>query len=225
MTSRRIALAVLVLVAILAGSAGIYLREPPACADSIERIPAYQNEALLARAWVLPVARLYGPQGYLFQQNQSVCGPTSIADVMRSEGVAADPAAMLSRSDALQIFGFLPFGLTLDEEAGLLERETGKSVKELRDLSLETFRAEIAKSNDPSRRIIINFLRTPLFGRGHGHFSPVLGYLPAEDLVFVGDVNANYRPWLVPTSRLFDAQNTIDSSSHAKRGLLEVEAQ
>jgi Phytochelatin synthase len=225
MTSRRIALSVLVLVAILAGLAGFYLREPPASADSIERIPAYQNEALLARAWALPVARLYGPQGYLFQQNQSVCGPTSIADVMRSEGFAADPAAMLSHSDSLQIFGFLPFGLTLDEEARLLERETGKSVKELRDLSLESFRAEIAKSNDPSRRIIINFLRTPLFGRGHGHFSPVLGYLPVEDLVFVGDVNANYRPWLVPTSRLFDAQNTIDSSSHAMRGLLEVEAQ
>jgi hypothetical protein len=117
MTSRRIALAVLVLVAILAGLAGFYLREPPASADSIERIPAYQNEALLARAWVLPVVRLHGPQGYLFQQNQSVCGPTSIADVMRSEGVAADPAAILSRSDALQVFGFLPFGLTLDEEA------------------------------------------------------------------------------------------------------------
>jgi hypothetical protein len=44
MTSRRIALAVLVLVAILAGSAGIYLREPPASADSIERIPAYQTK-------------------------------------------------------------------------------------------------------------------------------------------------------------------------------------
>src|SRR5208337_2165935 len=84
------------------------------------------NEALLARAWVLPVARLYGPQGYLFQQNQSVCGPTSIADVMRSEGFAADTAAMLSRSDSLQIFGFLPFGLTLDEEARLLERDNGE---------------------------------------------------------------------------------------------------
>jgi hypothetical protein len=75
MTSRRIALAVLVLVAILAGSAGIYLPEPPASAGSIERIPAYQNEALLARAWVLPVARLYGPHGYLFQQNQSFAVP------------------------------------------------------------------------------------------------------------------------------------------------------
>src|ERR1700722_2361691 len=91
MTPRRIALAVLVLVAILAGLLGLYLRESPASADSIERIPAYQNEALLARAWVLPVARLYGPQEYLFQQNQSVCGPTSIADVMRSEASRPTP--------------------------------------------------------------------------------------------------------------------------------------
>ena len=106
----------------------------------------------------------------------------------------------------------------------LLEREAGKPVQKLRDLSLEAFRAEMAKSNDPGRRIVVNFTRAPLFGRGHGHFSPVLGYLLAEDLVFVGDVNANYRPWLVSTARLFDAQNTINSSSHAKRGVLEVEA-
>ena len=72
-----------------------------------------------------------------FNRISPFCGPTSIADVMRSEGVAADPATILSRSGALQIFGFLPFGLTLDEEAGLLEHETGKSVKELRDLSLK----------------------------------------------------------------------------------------
>ena len=225
MTFRRVAVVILALAAILVGFAGFYLREPPASADSIERFPAYQNAALLERAWALPVARLYGPQGYLFQQNPSVCGPTSVADVLRSEGVPADPAAVLNRSGALQVFGILPFGLTLDEEAALLERETGKPVQKLRDVSLETFRAEMAKSNDPSRRIVVNFTRAPLFGRGHGHFSPVLGYLPAEDLVFVGDVNANYRPWLVPTTRLFDAQNTIDSSSHAKRGVLEVEAQ
>jgi hypothetical protein len=225
MTFRRVAVVILALAAILVAFAGFYLREPPASADSIERIPAYQNEALLARAWSLPVARLYGPQGYLFQQNPSVCGPTSVADVLRSEGVAAEPAAVLNRSGALTVFGILPFGLTLDEEAALLERETGKPVRKLRDVSLETFRAEMAKSNDPSRRVVVNFTRAPLFGRGHGHFSPVLGYLPAEDLVFVGDVNANYRPWLVPTARLFDAQNTIDSSSHAKRGVLEVEAQ
>ena len=69
----------------------------------------------------------------------------------------------------------LPGGLTLDQEAEILKRNSGKPVKLLRDLSPETFRVEIAKSNDPSRRIVINFTRQPLFGRGYGHFSPVLG--------------------------------------------------
>jgi hypothetical protein len=224
MSLRRSALAVAVFAAILATFAGHYFREQPVSPDSIERLPAYQNGALLARACALPVARLYGPQGYLFQQNPSVCGATSIADLLRSEGVAADPDSVMKGSGALQIFGFLPWGLTLDQEAEILTRDAGKPAKLLRGLSLEAFRAEMTKSNDPSRRMVMNFSREPLFGRGHGHFSPILGYLPNEDLVFVGDVNASYRPWLVPTDRLYDAQNTIDSSSRAKRDLLEIDA-
>ena len=180
MRFRRGALAVLVFAVILAGFTGFYLREQPVPPDSIERMPTYQNEALLARAWALPVARLYGPQGYLFQQNPSTCGPTSIADVLRSEGRPADPSSVLNGSGVLKIFGFLPVGLTLDQEAEILKRNSGQQVKLLRDLSPDSFRIEIAKSNDPSRRVIVNFTRQPLFGRGHGHFSPVLGYLPSE---------------------------------------------
>ena len=221
---RRVALAVAAAALILTGVAVFATREPPASADSIERLPAYQDEALLARAWALPAARLYGPQGYLSQANPSVCGPTSVADVLRSEGVASDPAAVLSHAEGFAILGFLPFGLTLDQEARLLERETGKPVRILRNLSLDAFRTELAKSNDPTRRVIVNFTRAPLFGRGHGHFSPVLGYLAQDDLAFVGDVNAAYRPWLVPTRRLYEAQDTVDSASNAKRGLLEVDA-
>jgi hypothetical protein len=225
MKIRRIAIPILAFAAILGGLAAFYLRDPPVPPDSIELMPTYQNQALMARAWSLPVARRYGPQGYEFQQNQSICGPTSIADVLRSEGLPGDPASVMAGSGIFQIFGYLPNGLTLDQEANILTRNAGKPAKLLRDLSLDDFRAEMAKSNDPSRRIILNFTRRPLFGRGAGHFSPILGYLPEEDLVFVGDVNEKYRPWLVPTSRLYDAQNTIDSSSHAKRGVLEIESQ
>jgi hypothetical protein len=216
---RKTAVGALVSLALLLSLAGFYFREPPAPPYSIEFTPAYQNESLLKRAWALPVARLYGPQGYLFQSNPSVCGPTSIADILRSEGRPADPSSVMNGSGLWQIFGILPGGLTLDQEAQILER-SGKPVKRLRDISLDEFRAEMAKSNDPSRRIILNFTRMPLFGRGHGHFSPILGYLADDDLVFVGDVIANFRPWLVPTSRLYEAQNTLDSSSHAKRGVL-----
>jgi Phytochelatin synthase len=47
------------------------------------------------------------------------------------------------------------------------------------------------------------------------------GYLESEDLVFVLDVNQQYRPWLVERVRLFSAMNTFDGN--AKRGLLLIE--
>ena len=56
---------------------------------------------------------------------------------------------------------------------------------------------------------------------GAGHHSPIGGYLENEDLVFVLDVNRDYRPWLVERTRLFDAMNTWDGDK--KRGMLLIE--
>jgi hypothetical protein len=67
----------------------------------------------------------------------------------------------------------------------------------------------------------VNFTRKQIFGAGGGHFSPIGGYLEAQDLVFILDVNAEYQPWLVASKRLFDAVNTFDG--HQKRGLLLIE--
>ncbi|HEY1086896.1 MAG TPA: phytochelatin synthase family protein, partial [Archangium sp.] len=86
--------------------------------------------------------------------------------------------------------------------------------------SLEAFREELRALGD--RRLIINFHRRPLFGRGGGHHSPIGGYLEEEDLVFVLDVNADYQPWLVSSARLFEAMDTVDSSSNEKRGLVRL---
>ena len=77
----------------------------------------------------------------------------------------------------------------------------------------------MALINNPRYRIIANFHRGPLFGRGHGHFSPLLAYLPDRDLVLVGDVNAAYRPFLVSTDRLWRAVDTVDPETGKKRGL------
>ena len=108
---------------------------------------------------------------------------------------------------------------------GALRLRTGKPVLVARGLSLARFRAVMRDSNAPGRRVIVNFTRAALFGRGHGHFSPVLGYLPNRDLVFVGDVDAQFRPWLAPTARLWAAANQIDAATGKPRGLLEVAAQ
>jgi hypothetical protein len=191
---------------------------------SISRTREFQDPAVLERAWALPVAAAYRHGGYEYQTNPSFCGPASAANVLHSEGVIATQWSVLSGSDIHPIFGLLPIGITLDQEAALLRVSTRQHVTVLRDLGLGEFRAQLAQANDFSKRYIVNFHRGALFGEGHGHFSPILGYIEDRDLVFVGDVNHDYMPFVVSSSRLFDAMNTVDSVSGLKRGLLVIDA-
>jgi hypothetical protein len=190
---------------------------------SIEATPEYKDVALLAKAWALPVAARYRAAGLVFQPNGSLCGPTSAADVLGSVGAHADPASLLEGSGRRTYFGLLPGGITLDDLGALLHARGGGDVTVLRDLDLAAFRAHVAAANDPARRYIVNFHRGPLFGRGGGHHSPIAGWLAAEDLVFVLDVNADYQPWLVKTERLFAAVDTVDRATGRKRGLLMMQ--
>ncbi len=130
---------------------------------------------------------------------------------------------MLEGTSIRPFLGVLPAGLTLDQEAEVLRASSGQPVDVLRDLDLAAFRAELAHVNDPARRYIANFHRGPLFGSGHGHFSPILGYLAEADLVFVGDVNDAFQPFLVSSARLHEAMDTVDSATGLKRGLLRVD--
>jgi hypothetical protein len=98
---------------------------------------------------------------------------------------------------------------------------TRRRVTVLRDLTPEAFRDILRQSNDPARRYIVNFSREAIFGAGVGHHSPIGGYLEAQDLVFVLDVNSNFRPWLIERSRLFSAMDTLDGEK--KRGVLLIE--
>jgi hypothetical protein len=188
--------------------------ELPAGFVPISSLPAYQDAALLERAWGLPSAKVY-PRPLLSQRNPSACGPTSVANAIKTtpDLVAAHGAGCVS--------GFCFGGLTLEQlaEATRASAPTWK-VDVVRPGSLEAFREELRALGD--RRLIINFHRRPLFGRGGGHHSPIGGYLEAEDLVFVLDVNADYQPWLVSSARLFEAMNTVDSSSNEKRGLVRL---
>ena len=117
--------------------------------------------------------------------------------------------------------GFCIFGLTLDQLADVARTNSRHKIAVLRDFSEEEFRQHLRHSNDPRRRYIVNFSRERIFGAGVGHFSPIGGYLEAEDLVFVLDVNSDYKPWLIASKRLFDAVNTFDGGS--KRGLLLIQ--
>ena len=181
----------------------------------------YQDAALLARAWSMPVALRMRPV-FVSQRNGSTCGPSTLANVFRSFGQNSDEASVLVGTGESGA-GVCPGGLTLDELAGVAGKNPAHRVTVLRDLRFEQFREHLRRSNDPVRRYTINFQRAPLFGEGGGHHSPIGGYLEREDLVFVLDTNDRFRPFLVDARRLFDAMNTVDSSAGKKRGLLVIE--
>lgn len=182
---------------------------------SIRSSPSWQNPELLAKAWALPVAQTYSP--LLSQGFTSICGPTSVANVLRSMGVRAG-------KNPLRGFGFRAMSLeqVVNESAEVVP--AGWIVRAVRPATVAALRTELRASNDGRRRYVTNFARSSLFGGGSGHHSPIGGYLEEEDLAFVLDVNAGYGPWLVSTERLFDAMNTVaDWSTGKTRGLARFE--
>jgi hypothetical protein len=189
---------------------------------SIAATPQYQEASLMDRAWALPVAATF-ERRVVSQTNGSVCGPASVANILRSLGVTDTSQAKVIDGSGHCGTGLCIPGLTLDELADVAQKKTSKKVTVARDLTLEELRAHLRRSNDPARRYLVNFHRGLLFGKGVGHHSPIAGYLEAEDLVLVLDVNDKFGPWLVSSERLFRAMDSIDSSSGKKRGLLVFE--
>jgi phytochelatin synthase len=189
---------------------------------SIKESRDFQDPVLLKKAWTLPVASAYQAD-IEFQQNGSVCGPTSLVDVLHSLKQPGNQESILQGSGFSTVMGYLPEGLTLDQLADLARQKLHRKVTVLRDMDLAAFREQLSHVNDSARRYVINFSRGPLFGTGGGHHSPIAGYLDQEDLVLVLDVNKKYGPWLVKSDRLYEAMNTVDATAQKKRGLLLIE--
>jgi hypothetical protein len=188
---------------------------PEAIQSSVIRAPE-----LVDRAWQLPVATTFKTEVH-WQSNGSLCGPASIANAFRSLGEEETTEAEVLYGTGRCWTGICFMGLTLDELAEVAQTKTDRDVSVLRDLTAEEFREHMKQANDPSRRYIVNFTRQKIFGDGVGHHSPIGGYLEAEDMVFVLDVNEDYKPWLIERDRLFSAMNTLDGDK--RRGLLLIE--
>jgi hypothetical protein len=226
--TRRVLLSIAIVVVLLGGAATVVPRflwgdhVDYSHVASIKATHEYQDPALLARAWALPVAALYR-RNIDFQNNGSFCGPTSVVNVMHSLDLGGNQSTVLEGTGTSTVLGILPGGITIDALGEVARKRLTRNVTVLRDLDLATFHEHLLRTNDPSRRYVINFTRGPLFGTGGGHHSPIAGYLSEEDLVFVLDVNRKYGPWLVKSGRLFEAMNTLDPGTSQKRGLLLIE--
>jgi hypothetical protein len=69
---------------------------------SIKDAREYQDPVLLEKAWVLPVATLYRSD-IDFQRNVSLCGPTSVVNVLRSLHRPGDQATILQGTRASRL--------------------------------------------------------------------------------------------------------------------------
>ena len=205
----------------VAGAALLIVAPAKVSQDAIQSSVTRSPE-LIDRAWKLPVAATYDAD-VTWQSNGSRCGPASVANAFRSIGEEETTEAEVLQGTGMCWTGVCVIGLTLDELAEVARTHTERKISVLRDLTAEEFREHMERANDPGRRYIVNFTREKIFGAGGGHHSPIGGYLEAEDMVFVLDVNENYKPWLIERERLFSAMDTIDGDGDKKRGLLLIE--
>lgn len=181
-----------------------------------------RDDSRIAAALELPVAALYRGRGFEHQTVRFLCGPASVANLLRSFGDPVEPRRLLDDTEVSTFFGFRG-GTTLDQLAHVVRAKSARRATVLRDLTLDAFREHLLGSNDPARRYIVNFHRGALFGWGGGHHSPIAGYLEADDLALILDVNRRVGPWLASAPRLFSALSTVDPSTRQRRGLLLVE--
>jgi Phytochelatin synthase len=209
------------LISIVLAVAGVeaVLSRTKVSPEAIQSSVIHADDAV-EQAWKLPAAASFRHE-VSWQSNASLCGPSSLANVFRSFGENVTSESSVLAGTGLCWSGYCIMGLTLDELAELARAKTRRNVTVLRDMSAEEFRENLKRSNEPANRYIINFDRKMIFGAGSGHHSPIGGYLENDDLVFVLDVNREYRPWLVKRTRLFDAMNTWDGDK--KRGMLLIE--
>ncbi|NNH33101.1 phytochelatin synthase [Rhizobium sp. SEMIA 4085] len=204
----------------LSAAAVLYVVSPSKVSPDQIQASVTQAPDLINRAWMLPVAATF-KSNVTWQSNGSRCGPASVANVFRSIGEEETTEAEVLDGTGKCWTGICFMGLTLDELADVAKAQTTRDGSVLRDLTSEAFREHMKRANDSGRRYIINFSREKIFGAGVGHHSPIGGYLETEDMVFVLDVNENFKPWLIERERLFSAMDTMDGDK--KRGLLMID--
>lgn len=150
-------------VAVLGLLAAAFALLPPKVSPEAIQSSVIRAEDVLERAWSLPVAATFG-RTVAWQSNGSLCGPASVANVLRSLGEPADTEVEVLAGTGKCRLGFCFMGLGLDELADVARAHTQRKVTVLRGLTAEEFHEHLRRANDPGRRYIVNFTREKIFG-------------------------------------------------------------
>ncbi len=163
---------------------------------------ALKVEAPISQNHTIP-----GFVSYRFFTQQNVLENKSIRDVMEPELIRKQ-------------------GMTLKELAGIFQTYAVKvQTFHGQDTSLEEFRQlAIQNLQQPKNFLVVNYLRRSMGQKGGGHISPVVAYNESSDRFLILDVaRYRYSPVWVSASSLWEAMNTVDSTSGKTRGFLMID--
>ena len=225
-TGRALAIAVSALALLAGGTVWqLAFRAPPVdllpLPEHLVSLAAVEGRRMLDES---PASADYRPLTRTFesQRRPAFCGVASSVAVLNALRPSAPHLTQAS------FFADLPTelrvtltGMTL-RELGELLRKHGVDVEIVfaADTSLDAFRAvareNLSRSGD---YVLVNYQRSSLGQRGGGHISPLAAYNAATDRFLILDVAAyRYPPTWVPAVDLWNAMNTVDTTSGRTRG-------
>lgn len=116
-------------------------------------------------------------------------------------------------------------GMTLQELGELLRRHGAEAeLVYAGDTTLEAFRLKASENlGRAGDYVLVNYQRASLGQREGGHISPLAAYSAPTDRFLILDVAAyRYPPVWVPAVDLWNAMNTVDTTSGRTRGFVAV---
>ncbi len=163
--------------------------------------------ALDINAPVAPDHRIPGLVSYQFFTQENVFENEKTHDVIKPELIMKQ-------------------GMTLEELTGLLNSYpvTVQSFHG-KEVNLAQFRQLIVQNlQETENFVIVNYLRTSLGQKGGGHISPIAAYHEQSDRFLILDVaRYRYSPVWVKAETLWNAINTVDSTSGKTRGFIMID--
>lgn len=222
----------------------IYKAVNEAHRNPINKLPEYQDKELIRQLWEQDSARPYIEGGALeYQKREGYCNSATIRCTLKSfPSYPRDkiPPQKSEPSDPEKWKGMDAWGPVdndNDTKSANLEIFPGSC-------SYPEFLGAIKRGlENPSCRIVLNYLRPALFGFAvpwwlpanmciglvGGHFSPIVGLVETETfkednpLIGVFDVNHKYGgAYLVPAKRLYRSVQLMDVSSQRPRAIILV---
>ena len=177
---------------------------------------------------------------FVTQSNRAYCGVASIVMVLNSLGITAPESPkykpyriftqenFFSNQTATKVISpdvVSRQGMTVQELGKLLESYQVKAqIYHAGNTSLDEFRQlAIENLKQPDNFIIVNYLRKAIGQKRGGHISPLAAYNKETDRFLILDVSRyKYPPVWVKTVDLWNAMNTVDSTSDKTRGFVLV---